>query len=244
MIKSFLSAIQFLTIIPLRLKNINEKTMANAMIFFPVIGLFLGLSLCGVYKILILFNFSSFLSSIILIMVLVMITGGMHLDGLSDTADAFLSCRPKEKMLEIMRDPHIGVMGVLSLICAIFLKIGLLSSLAPEKALTALILMCILSRWSCVLAMFLFPYARNEGKAKVFTSGINLKIFLISTVIVFVSIFFIWQTKAIAALLTVAGFTYLIGRLSVKKINGITGDVLGAVIESTEVIALFVFAMK
>jgi len=231
---------QFLTVIPLKLKNISEKKIADAMIFFPVVGLILGLFLSGLYKLLVIFNFPSFVSSVILVVALIVITGGMHLDGLSDTADAFFSGKRKEKMLAIMRDPHAGVMGILSLICIIFIKVSLLLCIEAPLIAASLILMCVLSRWSAVLAIFLFPYARRDGKAKVFFNGINSKIFLISTSIVFICVFFTWQINAMGLLLTAAGVTYLTGKLSMRKINGITGDILGAIIELTEIAVLFI----
>jgi len=163
----------------------------------------------------------------------------MHLDGLSDTADAFLSGKPKDEMLAIMRDPHIGVMGVISIISVLLLKIGLLAAVAAPLKATSLLLMCVLSRWSSVLAMFLFSYARKDGKAKVFMLGMNLKIFLFSLIAVFVFAFTIWRMKGLITLLIVAGCAYLIGKLANRKIKGITGDTLGAVIELTEIIVLF-----
>ncbi|MFA5402572.1 MAG: adenosylcobinamide-GDP ribazoletransferase, partial [Candidatus Omnitrophota bacterium] len=171
------------------------------------------------------------------------LTGGLHLDGLSDSADAFLSGRSKEEMLNIMRDPHSGVMGVLSIICIILLKIGLLYSVpAPAKA-TALLLMCVLSRWSAVLAMFAFPYARQEGKAGVFIRGMTLKIFLISLISAFIFAFIIWQLKGLIVLVIVSGCAYLAARFTNRRIGGITGDTLGATIELTEIVTLLTFCI-
>ena len=160
------------------------------------------------------------------------------MDGLSDTADAFLSGKGKEEMLKIMRDPHIGVMGVLSLIICILLKIGLLSSLAVIVKPAALILMCILSRWTVVMVMYLFPYARQEGKAKFFMQGLNLKILINSLVLVLVFLFSIWGLKGWLILLIVSGCAYSINVVIAKKIGGVTGDTLGATIEIMEAVIL------
>jgi adenosylcobinamide-GDP ribazoletransferase len=236
--KSFLLALQFLTVIPLRVKDVDEKKLASAAAYFPLVGLLIGLVLLGVNYIASVLNFPFFTSSIIMVVALIFITGGMHLDGLSDTADAFLSGRPKEDMLSIMRDPHIGVMGVLSIISAILLKIGLLASLGGPLKITALLLMCLLSRWSVVLSMFLFSYARKDGKAKIFIQGMTRRIFIFSLISVLVFAFAIWQVRGLFALLMTAGFVYLFGKLSERKIGGITGDTLGAIIELTEVVIL------
>ncbi|PIU41632.1 MAG: adenosylcobinamide-GDP ribazoletransferase [Candidatus Omnitrophica bacterium CG07_land_8_20_14_0_80_42_15] len=236
---SFLLAIQFLTVAPLKIKEYSERTMAGATIYFPLVGLLLGLMLFGINALLGFFNFYPFAANVILVIALIVMTGGIHLDGLSDTADAFLSGKPKEEMLAIMRDPHIGAMGVLSIISIILLKIGLLSSVEPSSKAAALFLMGAVSRWSAVFSIFLFPYARQDGKAGTFIRGMNLKIFLISLATVIIFAFAIWRLKGLIVLLIVAGFTYLIGKFAGRKIEGITGDTLGATIELAELVTLF-----
>jgi len=236
---SFLLALQFLTIVPVKIKEISEKKIAGSAIYFPLVGLLLGLALSGIDALLLALNAPPAAVNIILVVALIGITGGIHMDGLSDTSDAFLSGKTRDEMLAIMRDPHVGVMGVLSVISVILLKIGLLSALAAQLKPVALILMCVLSRWSSVLAMTLFPYARNDGKARAFMQGMNLKIFVLSSITVLVFAFAVWRAKGLITLLIAAGCTYLIGKFSYRKIGGITGDTLGATIELTELIALF-----
>ncbi|MFA7294717.1 MAG: adenosylcobinamide-GDP ribazoletransferase [Candidatus Omnitrophota bacterium] len=235
---SFLLALQFLTVLPLKVKQFNEKRMAWALVFFPVVGLFLGLMLVVLNMLLSVSGILPAVVNIILVIVLIILTGGMHMDGLSDTADAFLSGKDKEGILKIMRDPHVGVMGVLSLISSILLKIGLLSSMSVIVKPAALILMCILSRWAVVMVMYLFPYARQEGKAKLFMQGLNLKILIVSLIIVLVFSFSIWGLKGWLVLLIVSGCAYLINLAIAKKIGGVTGDTLGATIEIMEVTIL------
>lgn len=238
MIVSFLLALQFLTVIPLRVKDAGEQRMAGSMVFFPFIGLLLGLFLAGINLLLSFLSFPSLALNVITVVVLIVITGGIHLDGLSDTADAFLSGKPKEQMLGIMRDSHAGVMGVLSLISVILLKVALLSSISLSLKPIVLMLMCSLSRWSAVATMFFFPYARQEGKAGVFIKGMNLRIFIFSSIAAVFSAAVIWQIKGLVILIIVTGLAYLMGKFSTKKIGGITGDTLGAGIELTEIITL------
>lgn len=237
---SFLLALQFLTIVPLKIKRVSDKRIAGAMAYFPIIGLLLGLFLSAINALLLSLNFSPLATDIILVIILIIITGGMHLDGLADTSDALLSNKPKDQMLAIMRDPHIGVMGVLSLISIIILKVGLLSSISPGSKTIALLLMAVLSRWGAVWMTFIFPYAREEGKAKVFFRGINLSIFLLSLLTVSIFAFAIWRIKGLLALLVIAGSIYLGGKFICGKISGITGDTLGAAIELSEILILFI----
>jgi len=237
--KDFLIALQFLTIIPLKINHIDEKKISNSMIYFPVVGLLLGLVLAGVNNLLYNLNFQQLSVNIILVISLIFLTGGLHLDGLADTADAFLSRRNKEEMLKIMHDSHIGVMGVLSLVSIVLLKIALLASLNMHLKTTSLLLMCILSRWALVLSIALFPYARQEGKAKIFIQGINLKIFILSTVITIICAIAAWRIKGLLILLITLVCVYTTGKFINKKIGGITGDTLGAINELAEVIVLF-----
>ncbi|HTY45020.1 MAG TPA: adenosylcobinamide-GDP ribazoletransferase [Patescibacteria group bacterium] len=236
---SFLLSLQFLTIVPLGMKEADEKHLAGAAAYFPFVGLLLGLALAGIGALLGMLNFPALASGVILVVAWVGITGGMHLDGLADTADAFLSARPKEEMLKIMRDPHVGVMGVVSLISLMLLKVSLLVGLglAPART-TGLLLSCVLSRWSAVLAMFLFPYARQEGKAKVFMEGMEPGIVLFASFTALIFSVAAWGLKGLLAFTVIAGFTCASGRFIANRIGGITGDTLGAVIELTETLAL------
>ena len=237
--KKFLLALQFLTIIPIKVKSADDKEIADSLIYFPIAGLLIGLALAGINGLLGFLNFPRLATDAILIVSLIAITGGMHLDGLADTSDALLSVRNKDEMLKIMRDPHIGVMGVIGIISILLLKIAFLFSLDPSLVPAGLILMCVLSRWSLVLCLFLFPYARQEGKAKAFAEGINSKIFILATIIAFVCALVTAGLKGLLILGIITLYACLFNKLISKKIGGITGDTLGAMNESAEAIVLF-----
>jgi adenosylcobinamide-GDP ribazoletransferase len=237
--KSLLLALQFLSVIPVKFKRVNDKEIVQSMVYFPVAGILLGLILCGINYLLSLLKLPSLSKDIILIVSLIFLTGGIHLDGLSDTLDAILSRKNRDEMLKIMRDSRIGVMGALGIVSIILLKISFLYSIDNAIKPISLILMCSLSRWSLVIAMFKFSYAREEGKAKIFTQGINLKIFILSTLIALICVFAIWKLKGLLLLAVTATCTYIIGKFVSEKIGGITGDTLGATNELMEGIILF-----
>jgi adenosylcobinamide-GDP ribazoletransferase len=235
---SFLLAVQFLTVIPLKIKEIKESNLANSAAYFPLVGLIIGLFLLGINLIISAINLSSFTSSIILVVSLVVITGGLHLDGLSDTADAFLCGKPKGEMLNIMRDPRAGSLGVLSLICIILLKVGLLYSISSRLWPNILILMCVLSRWSMVFSVSKFAYARQDGKAKAYMQGSSSWIFIQATAITLVITFSSLYLKGLLIWIIVAVVTYSINRFISNKIGGLTGDTIGAISEINEVLVL------
>lgn len=241
--KSLLLALQFLTAIPVKIKQVSDRDIAKSLIFFPAIGMFLGLALVGLDSVLPVLYFESFISNIILVVVLVILTAGLHLDGLSDTFDALLSGKDRQEMLNIMKDPHIGVMGVLSLICAILLKISFLSEISAANRQVSLFLMCVLSRWSLVFSIYFFPYARQEGRAKKFFELKNTGIFLLCAILTLAFAYAIWQVNGLKVFVTAVTCVYLMNKLISKKIGGLTGDTLGAVNELTEILVLFIICI-
>lgn len=242
--KYFLSALQFLTIIPVRIKQVDGKIIAGSLSYFPLVGLLLGLILTGTDRLLLFLGFEQLPINVILIVLLIVLTGGIHLDGLADTADAFLSRKNKEEMLRIMRDSRIGTMGVLSLVGIIFLKIALLSSIDIPMKYASLVSMCVLSRWGLVFSMFLFPYGRTEGKAKDFIRGANLKTFIFSSLTTLLGVVIFLGMRGIWLGLTTAVLVYTIGRFVTSRLDGgITGDTLGFTGELVETILLFIMCI-
>lgn len=236
---AFLSALQFLTIVPIRLKSVSEKNLVRSLTYFPVIGFLISAVLFVVLKLFSILGFGYIAQDTVVVVLLIIITGGLHLDGLADTFDAMLSRKNKDQMLLIMRDSHIGAMGVLGLISIIFLKIVFLFSVNFSLMLVPLALMCVLSRYSMVLSMFLFPYARPEGKARVYIEGITGKILLIATIITLLAVFLFWQFKGLLVMVIVCIFSYIFSNRMTNKIGGITGDTLGALCEINELVVLF-----
>ena len=238
---SILLAFQFLTILPFKVKRFNADALAWAAVFFPIVGLALGLILAGVNYLLVSYGFNDIASNIVLVILLVILTGGLHLDGLSDTSDALFSGKPKDEMLAIMRDSHVGVMGVLAIISVLLLKVAFLSAIAPELKSKALILMCVLSRWSMPLSIYSLPYARQNGKAKSFMDGMNIWIFLTASLIALVITYFLLGVLGISILGATAAAAYFTGLYIKGKVGGITGDTIGAVSELSEVVILIGF---
>ncbi|MDD2751588.1 MAG: adenosylcobinamide-GDP ribazoletransferase [Candidatus Omnitrophica bacterium] len=240
---AFLVAVQFLTILPVKLEEISQKNFSRSMIYFPVVGLLLGSILFALNSLFYFLDFSRISIDIILVVSLIVLGGGMHLDGLSDSFDALLSGKKREEMLEIMRDSHAGAMGVISMISIILLKVSLLCSLPADLKARALILFCVFSRWAMVGAIFLFPYARKEGKGRVFFDNINDRVMIVASLIALAAAGLLWKINGLIVLALVAVFVYFLGRLMSKKLGGLTGDTLGAINEITEVFALLIIVI-
>lgn len=238
--KGFLAALQFLTILPIQLKSVTEKELAWSMTYFPMAGFCIGLMLVAVSWLLTSVGIQSYLLCLFLIVFLVVITGGLHLDGLADTADGFLSGTSSGDMLVIMRDSRIGTMGVLSLVCVILTEIFLLKEVPRVFLPAAVLLMCLVSRWAMVLLMFLFPYARKEGKAMAYMAGRKNYIGILSSTLALLLAYLTWGFWGICLMAVVAIVVVIFGAYCSKKIGGITGDTLGAANEIVQVVTLLV----
>lgn len=236
--KEVLLAVQFLTTIPVKIKQVSARELADSASFFPVAGLLLGAAAAAACWYLDRTGLGAIASSAITVTLLIFLTGGMHLDGLADASDALFSGKTKEEMLVIMRDSRIGTMGVLGIIMAILLKIVLLGSIAPAARPAALIAMCVMGRWAMVFSMKLAPYARIDGKAKPFIEGFNTKIFYTATAIALISVIALVRIDGAIVFGAVTACAYAATRFIKRRIGGITGDTLGATEELCEIAAL------
>ncbi|MBI4753090.1 adenosylcobinamide-GDP ribazoletransferase [Candidatus Desantisbacteria bacterium] len=159
----FVIALQFLTRLTINPNiEVTEKGLGKSIAFFPVIGCVLGciLIVANIFLSRVLF-LSPLTVNLLLIIILIWLTGGLHLDGLADTIDGLSGAKEKEKILSIMRDSCVGVMGVLSLICLLGMKVCFLGEIQPEFKNQALLLMPLMGRWGIVIACCLGPYARD-----------------------------------------------------------------------------------
>ncbi len=242
--KRLILAITFLTRIPLPVsKDVTSEDMGRSTPFFPLVGLLIGLMLIGIDGMLsylwppIVVNSALFVS-------LVAITGGLHLDGLMDTCDGIFSGRDRDRTLEIMRDSRVGAFGVLGAVCLAAMKIALLNALNGDLRWAGLLLFPMLGRWSMVLAITFFPYARElVGLGTPFTEFARKRyIFWATLPVLAVSIpILLWRVGPLLAV--VSCITWLMGKLIFRKIGGLTGDNYGAICEATETLSLLIMTV-
>lgn len=236
--KSFLIALQFLTIFPVKIKSeIKNEGFGSSLLYFPVVGLAVGFVLSSVAM---LFSFLPVLiKSALILIASALISGGMHLDGFADTCDGFCGNKPKEKILEIMRDSRIGAMGAIGLILLLLLKFSLIVNLQGVILWKALVEMAVFSRWSQVLACGITHFARQEGKAKYFIEHSDKKNLIMGGL--FTAALFLLMAKLKGAFLFMLPFlcVLLFIRYIKRRIGGMTGDTIGAISEIAEVAVLF-----
>ncbi len=217
--------------------------MGRCTPFFPLVGLLIGLMLVGVDR---LFSFllPPFAVNAILFVSLVVITGGLHLDGFMDTCDGVFSGRDRSRSLEIMRDSRVGAFGVLGAVCLAVLKIAFLNALHGDTRLPALILFPTLGRWGMVWAITLFPYARSTpGLGKSFTEHARKRYIVLASLPVFAAVIPLFLWRSILILIAAWLATWLLGKSFSHKLGGLTGDTYGAICEITETLSLMVITV-
>lgn len=228
MLKGFALAVSMLSIIPFfKVHDFNKGINGYAVMFYPVVGFMLGTILYLSY-LLISTSFSSSHVGIIIFALLVVLSGALHLDGLSDTIDGFFV--DKTEALEVMKDSHVGGMGMTFTAVFLILKA---SSLAVFSAFYLLPIVLMLSRFNAVLAIYLFPYISKNGMGTLAKK--ELKAWQVGVAFIFVAVLSfssIWLLAISIAVLITCGYLFI------KRYGGFSGDIYGFTIEVTELILL------
>lgn len=233
--KRFFAAWGFLTIIPCPMSHQNTDTLGKSVPCYPLVGAILG---CMAYGAVWLFAHGLHLppavGAVLLTILLGAFSGGLHLDGLADTADGFLSSRPRERILEIMRDSRIGAMGVLGLFAVLALKIAALASLPLTEVLISAAMMPLAGRVAIVISMSFLPYARQDGLATIFYMH-RRHWHAVWAVLFLAGIgFLFWGLKGLSFAIVTVVICGIWALVTFRKIGGATGDTLGAGCEFAE----------
>ena len=239
--KALCAAITFLTIVPLPQSWCGDKKdMARSLLWFPLVGLIIGIIIAGADYLILYLSGSITVAGAITVILLIAVSGGLHLDGLGDSADAFMSSRGRERMLEIMKDSCCGPMAVYAVVAIMLIKFAALTALPPQIRSSAIVLTPLAGRCAIVINNVVLPYARsNGGLASVTNSGskawqaYTAVIVLLLTATVVTTTATAW---AITATTTV--FSLLFALRCHRVLGGLTGDTLGAVCELAELTPL------
>jgi len=243
--KNFLRALSFLTILPVgRIRLSQGKELARSMAFFPLAGVVVGLLLTAGY-----YLFSLFLPKSItlwfILGLLAFLTRGLHLDGFADTLDGLATGGSKERILEVMRDSRIGAFGVISLILLIGGKYLALDQIADSSVPYSLVLMAVMGRLSMVLVCCRTAYARpNGGLAKPFTENVGYRETAWSLLSAFGMALLVMGVKGILVFFGISLFSLAYRFFFIKKLRGVTGDVLGGANELAELLCLILLVIQ
>lgn len=239
----FFSALSFLTLIPVSRKlSGGYENLGKATGWFPFVGLLAGFA--AAFLDICLFEFlPPLLGASLCMLFFIFISKGLHLDGLADTADGFFSSRPRERILEIMRDSRIGTMGAAAISAVMIIKTSSIFSLGPDFRLPAIIMAPVAGRCAITATMAFFGYARKEGGlASVFTEDISWKHGLWAFFALVVTGFLAGGLRGAIVALIASVFIISFAYYSEIKIGGFTGDTLGAGCELAEMAVFISFA--
>jgi len=240
--KSFFLALSFLTVVPVpELGDCSPQDVKESTLFFPLAGFFIGTVLLVVNTV---FSFfcSPQITNLLIMLTLFVLTGGLHHDGLADTADALFSGRDREGMLRIMKDSVIGPMGAVSLIFSSFFFWQLLNELSGRNKALALVFTPVVARSVQVVLLDKIPYARPGGGTGALFTGESIPLRFESSIIIILTCFCTYSlSTVILNVIAVLSFTYMWGRLMSDKLGGITGDCVGAANEIVQILTLFLF---
>ncbi|MCS7252929.1 MAG: adenosylcobinamide-GDP ribazoletransferase [Armatimonadota bacterium] len=234
-------AVSFLTVVPVHGLCPKDAIKVCGWLF-PLVGLIIGAVVATADSVLLSLVPMSVVSAITVSM-FVIITGGLHLDGLADLIDAIGSRKSGEEQLKVMREPQIGAFGAAGIFIVLLLKYALIVSLEPNWRWTAILLSPMFGRYSAVVSMFLFPYARSEEGIAYHLRGHRIGQTVAATIYTaaatqicasYAGHICMWQCVALSILIS--------WRL-VRRFGGLTGDCYGAIVEVCEVTSLLAFVM-
>lgn len=233
MIQDFFEAVRFLTVIPLPGKGKGD--LARAMFFFPLVGFLIGiLSLAVIQALSLKAHFR--IEALGLVTLPLLLTGGLHADGFADFCDGFFGGKTKEEVFRIMRDSRVGVWGVLGAVLLILWKWELFASL-PRRG-EAFLFALTASRWSQVVLAYFLPYANPEkGLGERVAKKVKVRELAGATGFLALLVFF-YHGMGVLLLLLLLPFLLGVGFFFKMRVGGVTGDLLGAASEATELFVL------
>ena len=236
-------ALQFLSSLPIRLPGMpSPQELGRSLLFYPLVGLLFGGLLWGLSGL--LGGSPALLRAAILLTVWVVLSGGLHLDGLADSADAWLGgFGDRERTLTIMKDPRSGPIAVVTLVLVLLLKFAALLALIEQQATVALILAPLLGR-TALLGLFLTtPYVRAGGLGQALADHLPRQagrwVLLLSAL----ACVLIAGWGGVIALVVAVGVFAGVRHLMMRRLGGTTGDTAGALLELLEVAVLMALAL-
>jgi adenosylcobinamide-GDP ribazoletransferase len=237
--KSFWTALTFLTILPSPKKySADHEKLGESAVWFPLVGVFIGgitaLAFLGFQLFL-----PSTLASVFTVLVWIVLTGGLHLDGLADCMDGMLNSSSADRRIEIMKDPRIGTFGAVGLVFIILLKVAAVHELELRSTWIAIPMAACLARWLLLWAGSQ-KMARRDGLGASYQLGIRPWYLVFTGIFPLILVFIAGLPGLVAAVFAcLSAFTMSV--LARARLGGMTGDVLGCIVEVTEVAVLIAF---
>jgi adenosylcobinamide-GDP ribazoletransferase len=238
MLRPLLIALQFLTRLPVKAGDWSDRDVGRSMLFYPLVGLLLGFALASVA--LVLHGGATGVVAAVLLALWVFATGALHLDGLADSADAWIGgFSDPERTLDIMRDPRCGPVAVAVVTVILIAKFAALEALVATNAWLAVAMAPVLGRAALPLLFATTRYVRAGGVGAVLAERLPRR-----SAVVVVACFALAAGILSFSMTLAAGIVFVALRaLMVRRIGGTTGDTAGAMVELVETGTLVVAAL-
>ena len=237
----FFIALQFFTRLPIpRWVGFEPAWLQHASRYFPLVGVVVA-AISGAVYLLASWLLPSTIAVLLTIAAGIYLTGAFHEDGFADMCDGFGGGMTRERVLEIMKDSRIGAYGAIGIICLLAIKCAALASTPPATVVATLFIAHPLSRLAAVSLIWLMDYARDEGKAKPMAQEMTTGEFIIAATCALLPAIACgvlgivnWATL-VFAVVAAAAAAFWLGRKCQHRLQGYTGDCLGAVQQLAEV---------
>src|SRR3989338_7728147 len=238
-----LLAIQFLTQIPVRLKQTyGEREVGASLLYYPLVGLLLGALLAGLNSL--LHGVPVLLHAALLLAAWVGVTGALHLDGLADSADAWLGgIGNRERTLAIMKDPYAGPVAVVAVVLLLLLKFSALAALMQCDNVWALLWPLLLARSAVPLLFLTTPYVRPGGLGDALAKYVSRHAMILVLLATLMGILAVLGMRGIWLVLGCLAVFWLLRRMMMARLGGTTGDTAGALLELMETAALILWVL-
>jgi adenosylcobinamide-GDP ribazoletransferase len=236
----FLAAVQFLTRLRVPSVPYREDALAQAVKFFPVVGLLIGLGGALLYFLLTP-HLPAIIVAVLVVIYLVAITGCLHEDGLADAADGFGGGWERDQVLAIMRDSRIGTYGATALGLSLLARVLLIASLPAVRAEAYLVAAAVLCRWTTLPLSFYLAPARDRSNDEADGQGARIarlttpSSFIFGSIFTLVAVFSVLWLRGIFPMLASVGVMAFTALYYNYRIGGITGDCFGATNQLAEI---------
>ena len=237
-LRRFILMLQFLTAIPIKINiKAEREDFGKGLAVAPVVGLVIGALLAGSSYLLGLL-FPSTVTAVFTVAIYIALTGGLHLDGLGDTADGLFSNRPKERILEIMKDSRVGTNAVLAVVMVLLLNTALIASF-DSHLYTVLLLLPVAGRIGSLIGSGTSRYAgTSDGPGRWCVECCGRNDIIIGLIIYFIIFAATAGVYGLLAAVIPPVSAFLLAKFLDRKLGGVTGDILGAVCELNQVVFL------
>jgi len=242
-LNDFLLFFQFFTRIPINKSlNCEKENFRRGSIFFPVVGLFIGIVQWLVYYVLIKVLPIN-ITAVFVVIIPIIITGALHVDGLGDTCDGFFSLKgDKDKIIEVMKDSRVGTYASVAIVFDMLARYAAVYTIIDINLPLILIATPIIARFTVVFLAFIGKNAKVTGSGNIFIGNIDMKRLVITAITtIILGILLIGLGSSAILIVSALALTFLFNKFCEGKITGLTGDSLGANNELVEILIMILF---